>query len=139
MIVHECKDAIVYVCTNCIPKNGLFPRQWIQGNLHVQVKELPCSGKINTQYIFHVLEGGASGLCIVTCPKGDCHLSQGNYRAEMRVNNVKKLLAEIGMNPDKVKIVQFSKNESGQSFEEFIRNAINQFSLKEPEHILLKN
>jgi coenzyme F420-reducing hydrogenase delta subunit len=52
------------------------------------------------QYLLHAMEGGARGFCVVACPKGDCHLSQGNYRAEIRVRAVRRLLAEIGLPPD---------------------------------------
>ena len=91
------KDVIVFLCNNCIPKGVRLPRQWVQKDLHVEVKAVPCSGKITTQYLFHAFEGGKHGVCVITCPKGECTLSQGNYRAQIRVKNVKNLLREIGL------------------------------------------
>ena len=58
MVHHECSDAIVYICHNCIPESAHLPRQWTRGGVHVQVRTLPCTGKTSTQYIFHALEGG---------------------------------------------------------------------------------
>ena len=81
MAVSVSPDVIVYVCTNCIPQGGRLPRQWLQGGARVRVHEIPCSGKMDGQYLFHALEGGARGICVVACPKGECHLAQGNYRA----------------------------------------------------------
>ena len=43
------------------------------------MREVPCSGKTDGQYLLHALEGGGRGLCVVACPKGECHLAQGNY------------------------------------------------------------
>ncbi|HUW59780.1 MAG TPA: hydrogenase iron-sulfur subunit [Candidatus Bathyarchaeia archaeon] len=114
---------ILYVCRQCLadrtplphecgslprergslPREcGSLPRQWEHLGVHVQVKELPCSGKIDPEYLFGALEAGARGLLVVTCPKGECRLGQGNYRAEIRVGTVQRLLAEIGVEPERV-------------------------------------
>jgi coenzyme F420-reducing hydrogenase delta subunit len=128
MTKHECADVYIYVCHNCLPANGRLPRQWSQGDMHVRVVELPCTGKIGTQYMFHALEGGSAGLCVVTGPKGECTLFEGNYRAEMRVNNVKSLLEEIGMEPEKVKIFSFSPRDAFDELERRIHAAVSEFS-----------
>jgi F420-non-reducing hydrogenase iron-sulfur subunit len=83
-------------------ERGSLPRQWVHQGVHVQVKELPCSGKTDPEYLFGALEAGARGLLVVTCPKGECRLAQGNYRAEIRVRTVQRLLAEIGVEPERV-------------------------------------
>ena len=77
-------DVIVYLCKNCIPGGRYAPVQWTDAGLHIRVKEMPCSGKIDAQYMLHALEGGLLGVCVVTCPHGDCTLAQGNYRAEVQ-------------------------------------------------------
>ena len=64
-----CPDVMVYVCRNAIPEGGRLPRQWKQDGVHVLVREVPCSGKIDAQYLFHALEGGVHGVCVVACPK----------------------------------------------------------------------
>ena len=74
MAVALSPDVVVYVCTNCIPQGGRLPRQWDQDGAKVLVREVPCSGKMDGQYLFHALEGGGRGICVVACPKGECHL-----------------------------------------------------------------
>ena len=93
-------DAIIYVCHNCIPQGGRLPRQWKQDGIHVLVREVPCTGKMDAQYLFHALEAGIRGICVVACPKGECRLGQGNYRAEVRIHTVQRLLEEIGIESD---------------------------------------
>lgn len=127
MINHECSDAIVYVCHNCIPQKARLPRQWTKGGIHVQVRALPCTGKTSTQYIFHALEGGCRGVCVVACPYGDCRLSQGNYRAEIRINNVRRLLAETGFEPDRAQLIHFSKDDDPCELEELLNDVIQKF------------
>ena len=108
----------VYICHQCIPAGTRLPRQWTQDGVrpsdsavdpsdrvHVRVKELPCSGKTDAQYLFHAIEGGARGVLVVTCPQGECRLAQGNYRAEVRVRTVRRLLAEIGMDPERAVLI----------------------------------
>lgn len=127
MTKHDCADVFIYVCHNCLPENGRLPRQWKQGDAYVRVVELPCTGKIGTQYLFHALEGGSAGVCVVTCPPGDCTLFEGNSRAHMRVGNIKSLLEEIGTAPDRVAIFSFSPREPIEELKRRIDAAVNEF------------
>ncbi len=103
--------------------------------MHIKVKEIPCSGKIDIQYIFHALEGGARGVCVVGCPQGECTLAQGNYRAEIRVCTVQKLLAEIGLEPERASFVHFSPEGSYDSFKKVLDDEIKKFSALKPNPI----
>ena len=116
-------DVIVYLCTNCTPPGGRLPRQWKNGDVHVAVCEVPCSGKIDAQYLLAALEGGGRGLCVVTCPKGECRLAQGNLRAEVRIATVRRLLAEIGIEPERVELLHSGPDDSFEQFERLVREA----------------
>lgn len=118
----------MYVCYNCMRPGTLLPRQWEQNGLHVQVNEVPCSGKIDVQYLFHAFEGGASGVCVVGCPQGECRLAQGNYRAEIRVQMVQRLLGEIEMNPERIAIVHCSPDDPEGHTEQLLRKSVDQFA-----------
>lgn len=96
--------------------------------MHVRVKEIPCSGKIDAQYIFHALEGGVRGVYIVTCPLGKCTLAQGNYRAEVRVRTVRRLLEEIGGDPGRVEIMHCAEGQSAEQLRGRINEATRAFS-----------
>lgn len=114
----------VYICRQCIPKAARLPRQWTQGGVHVQVTLLPCSGKTDAQYLFHAIEGGARGLLVVTCPQGECRLAQGNYRADMRVRTVRRLLAEIGIEPERAVLKHCAPDDD---LEGLVRGAVTEF------------
>jgi len=117
-------DVVVYLCTNCIPQGVDLPRQWDQDGSRILVREVPCSGKMDGQYLLHAMEGGARGFCVVACPKGDCHLSQGNYRAEIRVRTVRRLLAEIGLPPERAQLVHFSQVDPPRRLEQLVRSTV---------------
>ena len=119
-----CPDVIVYVCTNCVPRDGRLPRQWSQDGAHVLVREVPCSGKMDGQYLLHALEGGAHGLCVVACPPGRCQLAQGNYRAEIRIGTIRRLLAEIGLEPDRAQLLHYSSEDPADRLLELVRDVV---------------
>ena len=117
-------DVVVFLCTNCIPQGVNLPRQWNQDGSRILVREVPCSGKMDGQYLLHAMEGGARGFCVVACPKGDCHLSQGNYRAEIRVHTVQRLLAEIGLPPERAHLAHFSPVDPPRQLEDLVRSTV---------------
>ena len=116
-------DIIIYICKNCIPQGGRLPVQWAEGAMYVRIKEIPCSGKIDAQYMLHALEGGVQGICIVTCPLGECTLSQGNYRSEIRVKTVQRLLSEVGLDPQRAGIVHCPTGVTAEQLKEIIHDA----------------
>jgi len=117
-------DVVVNICHNCIPKAGKLARQWKQDGTLVSIREIPCSGKIDVQYLLHALEGVRNGVCVVACPVGECHLAQGNHRAEVRVTTVRRLLAEIGLEPERAELLLASPKEPMTRLEQKIRAAV---------------
>ena len=120
-------DISVFICHQCIPAGVRLPRQWTEqgalgeAGVHVRVFELPCSGKTDAQYMFHAIESGARGFLVVTCPQGECRLAQGNYRADMRVRTVQRLLAEIGLEPERAALIHCGPQDG---LEEMVHGAV---------------
>jgi coenzyme F420-reducing hydrogenase delta subunit len=73
------------------------------------------------QYIMHALEGGACGVCIVSCPKGECRLGQGNYRAEIRIHTIQRLLGEVGLESQRAEQFFFSPDDPREQFDRIIQ------------------
>ena len=124
MVRSICPNIVVYTCQNCKPSGGTLPRQWKQNGSDISVKQLPCSGKTDIQYLFRVFENGGSGVCVVTCPEGKCRLAQGNYRAEVRLKTFKHLLSEIGIHPDSAALLHYSPADSFEGYEQAIYEAV---------------
>lgn len=128
MVQSAAPDIVVYICCNCLAQGARLPRQWQQDGAHVVVREVPCSGKMDGQYLFHAFEGGSRGLCVVACPKGECHLAQGNYRAEIRVRTLQRLLAEIGLEEERVELLHVSPSDAPDRLEPLVREAVQRVS-----------
>lgn len=124
MSKNDAADVMVYLCRNCIPGGGRLARQWQQDGYHVRIEELPCSGKMDAQYHFHAFEGGVQALLVVACNQGECRLAQGNYRAEVRVRTVKRLLDEIGLEPERIELLRCSADDPPERLEELVRQAV---------------
>jgi len=121
-------NAVVNVCRNCIPDAKHLPPQWRQDGLHVLVREIPCSGKIEARYLMHALEGVTHGYCVVACPEGKCHLGEGNCRAEVRIRSIKRFLEEVGFEPERIELLRCSAEQPINQIEHSIRHAVHRLS-----------
>jgi F420-non-reducing hydrogenase iron-sulfur subunit len=124
MAITVSPDVIIYVCHRSIPQNARISRQWKHNGIRVMVREVPCSGKMDGQYLMHALEGGACGVCVVTCPKGECRLGQGNYRAEIRIHTIQRLLGEVGLEPERAELIHYSPNDPPKKFEDILNDFV---------------
>ena len=125
-------DVAINICENCIPEAKHLPRQWTQDGVHVSVREVPCSGKTDSQYLLHTLEGVTRGVCTVACPMGECRLAQGNYRAEVRIRTMQRLLEEIGLEPERVEFLISSPEGSFEDLERHVRGSVKRLSALGP-------
>lgn len=75
---------------------------------NVKIVRVPCSGKVDAKHLMQALQGGADGVYVAGCLEGDCHFKNGNIKAVKRVQRVKKLLSEIGIEEERVEMVTMS-------------------------------
>jgi len=59
----------------------------------------------------HALEAGADGAFVLACTEGDCHNETGNVKAQKRVDYVKKLLEDLGLEPERVGIYYLNSSQ----------------------------
>ena len=69
---------------------------------NIRVIRLMCSGRVDPQFVFEALRRGADGVLIGGCHPGDCHYQEGNYKTLRRFVMLKKLLAELGVEDERV-------------------------------------
>ncbi len=87
---------------------------------NLRIIKVMCSGRIDPSHILEAFKKGADGVLIVGCHPGDCHYINGNYRAKMRIALLKKLLQEIGLEPERLRIDWASAGE-GERFANIVR------------------
>jgi coenzyme F420-reducing hydrogenase delta subunit len=81
---------------------------------NVRIVRLPCTGKTDALYIMKAFEDGADGVFVAGCLEGQCHFLEGNLRARKRVAYVKRLLAEVGIEPERVEMYNLSSAMGGR-------------------------
>lgn len=88
---------------------------------NIRIIRLPCSGKITPFFLLRAFEKGADGVYVAGCLEGDCHFIHGNLVAKPRVNYAKKLIQEVGLEPERLEMFNLSA-AMGPRFAEIARN-----------------
>jgi F420-non-reducing hydrogenase iron-sulfur subunit len=78
---------------------------------NVKVLHLPCTGKLDVIYLLRAFERGADAVFVAGWLKGTCHYLEGNLGAERRVKYARKLLAETGLEPERLEMFFLSSAE----------------------------
>jgi coenzyme F420-reducing hydrogenase delta subunit len=66
---------------------------------------VPCTGRVDFGHIFEAFEKGADGVVVAGCLKDQCHFIDGNIIAEHRVEEAKKTLKVLGIDPDRLEMI----------------------------------
>jgi F420-non-reducing hydrogenase iron-sulfur subunit len=90
---------------------------------NVRVIRLMCSGRVDPQFILDALARGADGVLIGGCHPGDCHYAEGNYKMLRRFQMLKRLLHDLGIEEQRVRLEWISAAEG-----EKVRTVINEMT-----------
>jgi F420-non-reducing hydrogenase iron-sulfur subunit len=82
---------------------------------NVRIIRVMCSARIEPTFIFKAFQSGADGVLVLGCHPGDCHYQEGNYKTMRRMPLLKKMLAQMGIEDDRVKLDWVSASE-GEKF-----------------------
>ena len=94
---------IAYCCTYCAYTAGdLAGSMRLEYAPNVRVIKILCSGKIDELLLLRAFENGADAVYVAGCAVGDCHFLEGNLQAVQTVAHAKRLLAETGLEPERL-------------------------------------
>ncbi|MCR4425526.1 MAG: hydrogenase iron-sulfur subunit [Firmicutes bacterium] len=86
----------------------------------VRIIRVPCSGRVNPQYIVRAFQRGADAVLVAGCHPGDCHYSTGNYFTRRRFLLARTFLEYLGVEPERFQVRWISGSE-GPKFQETIK------------------
>jgi len=69
---------------------------------------------VDVHHILTAFEKGADGVIVAGCRIGDCHFKDGNIKATRRVQYVRKLLKEIGLDEERLNMYYMSSAEGAR-------------------------
>ncbi len=75
------------------------------------VVRVNCSGRIDPQHVLWAFREGADGVLIGGCHPGDCHYQDGNYKTMRRVTFLKRMLSDMGIEPERLRLEWISAAE----------------------------
>jgi len=78
---------------------------------------LKCSSRLNMEQILMSFREGADGVFVGGCHPGDCHYINGNYKTQNRIIIMKRVLKELGIKPERLRLEWVSANEGRRYIE----------------------
>jgi F420-non-reducing hydrogenase iron-sulfur subunit len=78
---------------------------------NARVIRLMCSGRVDPQFIIDALARGADGVLIGGCHPNDCHYAEGNYKCLRRFQMLKRMVADMGIEPERLRLEWISAAE----------------------------
>ncbi len=75
---------------------------------------MPCAGKIDIDYLLKAFTLGADGVLVLGCHPDNCKSQQGNEHALWRVERARIMLAEAGVDPQRLVFKTMAANSPGE-------------------------
>jgi F420-non-reducing hydrogenase iron-sulfur subunit len=88
---------------------------------NVRLVRLMCSGRLDPLFVLKAFESGADGVVMTGCWPEDCHYRIQNVKALRRFELLKRVLAELGIEPERFQRVYASAAEGQQLADAFTR------------------
>ena len=81
-----------------------------------------CSGRVDLKFVFRAFLRGMDGVFIGGCHLGECnYITHGNYDALNMVLVCRRILQQIGLNPERLRI-EFMSGGEGHRFAEVVQD-----------------
>ncbi len=88
---------------------------------NVRLIRLMCSGRLDPTFVFKAFASGADGVLITGCHPGECHYMEQNYKAMRRFLLLRRTLAQMGIEPGRIKLIWASAAEGVKLAEEITK------------------
>ena len=80
----------------------------------LKIVALPCTGRTDMGHILKSFEDGADGVLVAGCLEGRCHFQTGNLYARQRVEHVAEILGQIGLENERVRMINVSAGQGAR-------------------------
>lgn len=96
----------------------------IQYPPNIRIIRLMCSGRIDPAFILEAFKDGADGVLVAGCHlPSDCHYMSGNFKALRRINLLKRVLKDFGIEPERLRLEWISASE-GDKFAAVVKSMV---------------
>ncbi|MCS5422141.1 MULTISPECIES: hydrogenase iron-sulfur subunit [Psychrilyobacter] len=112
----EFKPLIVAFCCNWCSYAGadLAGTSRLNYPANIKIIRVPCSCRVNINFVLRAFQNGADGVVIAGCHPGDCHYSTGNYHTRRRFSLITNLAEYVGVEKERFKVDWISAAEGNK-------------------------
>ncbi len=84
----------------------------IQYPPNIRIIRVMCSGRVDPVFILEAFRNGADGVLVAGCHlPSDCHYLTGNVQTEKRMLLLKRMLSQLGIEPQRLRLEWISASE----------------------------
>ena len=87
---------------------------------NVRIIRVMCSGRVDPGFIMRALAQGTDGVLVCGCRLGDCHYLSGNCKAAFRLPLLGRMVAQFGIESERVRLSWVSAAEGERFAKEVI-------------------
>jgi F420-non-reducing hydrogenase iron-sulfur subunit len=96
----------------------------IQYPPNIRIIRVMCSGRIDPAFVLEAFKDGADGVLVAGCHlPSDCHYISGNFKAQRRINLLRRVLKDFGIEPERLRLEWISASE-GDKFAAVVRSMV---------------
>lgn len=96
----------------------------IQYPPNIRIIRVMCSGRIDPAFILEAFKDGADGVLVAGCHlPSDCHYISGNFKTLRRINLLKRVLKDFGIEPERLRLEWVSASE-GDKFATVVKSIV---------------
>jgi F420-non-reducing hydrogenase iron-sulfur subunit len=103
---------------------------------NIKLLRVMCLGRVDTTLVLEAFEKGFDGVMLVGCHIGDCHYVSGNKNAALVVDQLKKILHFLGIEPERLRIEEVSGGE-GPLFVKVVTEFIEELKKLGPSPLIM--
>lgn len=93
----------IFYCINGFDEKQALPFI-TEDNLDVNYIKMACSSMVKDIFLLRAFESGSDAVAVLVCPEDACRYIEGGIRSKKRVEWVKKILDEIGINNQRLNL-----------------------------------
>jgi F420-non-reducing hydrogenase iron-sulfur subunit len=101
----------------CCERHGmdaavLSARSGKQMDASVRLVQVPCTGRVDGMHLLKAFEDGADAVFVLGCLEKNCYYDTGSIEGRKRVEYVKQMLAEVGIEKERLEMFNASSSNA---------------------------